>query len=481
MKKAMTAVLEGGVSIRKASAMFGVPKSTLGDRISGRVLEGSHPSRYLTDEEEEELVSFLLGCSSIGYPKTIMEVLALVQRILSSRGCPKRISYGWWEGFKKRHPNVSLRSSSALTKPRLLASSRAVIDHYFDLLEETLSENGLSDRPYQIFNMDESGMPLAPKPPKTIHKKGSKIAVSLTSSTKDQITVVCCVNAAGQCIPPMVIWDRKQLRPELTVGEVPGTVYGLANKGWMDQYLFEQWFKRHFLKYAPPVRPLLLLMDGHASHYAPDAIKFAAEEKILVFVLPPNTTHLSQPLDKGVFGPLKVAWKNACHKYMSDNPGLVVQRYVFSRLFHSAWMESMTIRNIQAGFRTTGVYPIDRNAIVLPGEEKKSLAERTGLSFIPFYTPSKRGKTSSVNEENGLASGQGDSYFQLAYKSDVASCLKVPSPLTKMPHLEEKCCARLLTSIENKEQIELKNSKKAVKGAKRSKSVSGKAEGISNG
>ena len=319
-------------------------------------------------------------------------------------------------------------------------------------------------------------MPLAPKPPKTIHKKGCKTAISLTSSTKEQVTVVSCVNAAGQCIPPMVIWNRKQLRPELTIGEVPGTVYGLSHKGWMDQCLFEQWFKRHFLRYAPPIRPLILLMDGHASHYAPDAVKLAAEEKVLIFVLPPNTTHLSQPLDKGVFGPLKVAWKNACHNYMSDNPGMVVQRYVFSRLFHSAWNEGVTMRNIQAAFRTTGVYPFNRDVIVLPGEEKKSLSERTGLSFIPFYTPSKRGKPSMVNKVDD--GSQSDALFQLEYKNDMESYLKVPSPVTRMPHLEEKACARLLTSAENLEQIELKKSKKkTVKSTKKTSVVNGKAKG----
>ena len=45
----------------------------LGDRISGRVLEGnqSGPMRYLSLEEEEELVSFIEGCAEIGYAKTV--------------------------------------------------------------------------------------------------------------------------------------------------------------------------------------------------------------------------------------------------------------------------------------------------------------------------------------------------------------------------------------------------------------------------
>ena len=96
----------------------------------------------------------------------------------------------------------------------------------------------------------------------------------------------------------MVIWDRKHLPPELAVGEIPGTIYGLSTKGWIDQELFHLWCTQHFLRYAPIVRPLLLLMDGHSSHYSPSTIKTAAKEKVILFTLPPNTTHLTQPLDK---------------------------------------------------------------------------------------------------------------------------------------------------------------------------------------
>ena len=112
-------------------------------------------------------------------------------------------------------------------------------------------------------------------------------------------------------------------------------------------------------------------MDGHSSHYSPVALKMAAEDNVILFALPPNTTHLSQPLDKGVFGPLKVAWRRVCHTYLSENPGIVVTRCVFSQLLNSVWHDSMTSKNIIAGFRTTGVYPTDRYAITLPGETKK--------------------------------------------------------------------------------------------------------------
>ena len=88
-------------------------------------------------------------------------------------------------------------------------------------------------------------MPLNPKSPKVI--VGSKVRnpCSIVSGDKTQITVVGCVSASGFCMPPMVIWDRKTLSATLSEGEVPGTTYGLSERGWMDGDLFDGWFCSH--------------------------------------------------------------------------------------------------------------------------------------------------------------------------------------------------------------------------------------------
>lgn len=88
-----------------------MPKSTLGDRISGRVTHGtlSGPSRYLSREEEDELVRFLLGCVSVGYAKSRKEVLALVQSLVANLGITKLVTSGWWESFCRRNPNLTIR------------------------------------------------------------------------------------------------------------------------------------------------------------------------------------------------------------------------------------------------------------------------------------------------------------------------------------------------------------------------------------
>ena len=126
----------------------------------------------------------------------------------------------------------------------------------------------------------------------------------MTTGDKAQITVIACVSASGATLPPMVIFDRKVLKADLTLKEVPETVYALTDNGWSNSEVFDIWFHNHFLVYAPTARPLLLLMDGHSSHYNPSTIKTAAAQQVILFCLPPHTTHIAQPLDVGCFGVL---------------------------------------------------------------------------------------------------------------------------------------------------------------------------------
>ncbi len=110
MLAAMKAVIEDGMSVRRAAELHQVPKSTLGDRISGRVLSGatSGPPSYLTSVEEEELVTFLCRVAQIGHGRTRQEVIAIVERVLSSRDNTRTVTSGWWASFVGRHPKLAL-------------------------------------------------------------------------------------------------------------------------------------------------------------------------------------------------------------------------------------------------------------------------------------------------------------------------------------------------------------------------------------
>ena len=243
------------------------------------------------------------------------------------------------------------------------AVNEVKMKQYFYLLEDTLTQNDLLNHPARIYNVDETGMPLDPKSPNILTKKGVKKVCNRTSGRKGQITVVACGNAAGQVIPPMVIYDAKKLNHAWTANEIPGTRYGLSDKGWITTVLFEGWLTEHFLDYAVPQRPLLLLLDGHSTHYQPEVIRLAREKEIIILCLPLHTTHETQPLDCGVFSSLKSHWSAVCHDFTRLNPGKVITKFNFNRLFSQAWLQAVVPANIMAGFKTCGVYPFNRSAI----------------------------------------------------------------------------------------------------------------------
>ena len=294
----------------------------------------------------------------------------MAEMIVAKKSEGRWLTNGWWQSLGSRHPILSLKMATSLSVARARASCPDSLKKYYTLLEETMNKYGLQDDPALIYNMDESGFPLDPKPLKGVFMRGEKNPCAVTGGNKSQITVVGCVSASGQCLPPMIVWPRKKMKPELAFGEVPGTVYGLVDRGWMTQHLFKCWFERHFLRYAPAARLLLLLLDGHSSHYCPETLKLAQEEDVIMFALPPNTTHLTQPLDKGVLGPLRLRWRQVVQDFRVSHPCQVVNQDNFCSLFSKSWVEAMTVMNISSGFKTTGIYPLNPNALKLPCQIK---------------------------------------------------------------------------------------------------------------
>ena len=84
--------------------------------------------------------------------------------------------------------------------------------------------------------------------------------------------------------------------------------------------------------HAVSTRPLLLLLDGHVTHYQPGVIQLAREHWVSILCLPLHTTHETQPLDCGVFAPHKSHWNQVCHDFLQQNPGEVVTKFNFNPL-----------------------------------------------------------------------------------------------------------------------------------------------------
>ena len=77
----------------------------------------------------------------------------------------------------------------------------------------------------------------------------------------------------------------------------------------------------------------------------------------------PNATHLVQPLDKGVFGPLKTAWYTTVRKNTRENPGQPIGKRNFVAKLAEAHLAFYKPSIIINSFRSSGIYPVSRAAV----------------------------------------------------------------------------------------------------------------------
>ena len=125
----------------RAATMYGVPRSTLKDRLSGRVVHGHKfgPRQYLDPNEEMELTDFLISSAKCGYGKTRREVMSIVEKVATDKKILKgnKISNGWWRRFLEMQKSLlSLRRGDATCHLRLSAINEETLNHYFDMLED---------------------------------------------------------------------------------------------------------------------------------------------------------------------------------------------------------------------------------------------------------------------------------------------------------------------------------------------------------
>ena len=190
---------------------------------------------------------------------------------------------------------------------RARCSKRETLDNYYKELLVILQKYDLLDKPHRIFNVDETGVSCEHIPPKIVSARG-RTPLAITSDRSATTTIISCISAIRQTLPPYMIFKGKKITDNLLAGGLPWTQCTMSDSGWSNSKTFQTYLTEHFLKYVPTHKddPLLLLYDGHRSHVNVPLIEWAEIHNVILFLLPAHTSHLTQPLDVGVFGPFKM-------------------------------------------------------------------------------------------------------------------------------------------------------------------------------
>uniref|UniRef100_A0A8C2ZHE7 HTH CENPB-type domain-containing protein n=1 Tax=Cyclopterus lumpus TaxID=8103 RepID=A0A8C2ZHE7_CYCLU len=344
----------GRLTLRQAAQLFGVPKSSLSDRVSGRVSSDCVLGQrtLLTPADEDSLAEYCLYSASYGFPLTKPQVLAHALAIYNERhqAAPRTVlGQTWWINFREwHHHRLTARTPDIIDRGRASCAKRGPIEEYFRLLTTTLEEHGLREKPRQIYNCDETGFQLDSSRRKVIVPRGTKHAYRQAQGTRDHITILACLNAGGEDVPPFIIYKGGYPGGPYNKKGVPDALYGKSPAGYIDSELFRKWFVGHFLKFAMKERPLLLLMDGHQSHLDPELVRAAQREGVILLCLPPHTSHILQPLDVSFFGPLKADFSGVSGDLSAMSHSFLVSKKEFSRVLRDSY-QRVKDRRLEGG------------------------------------------------------------------------------------------------------------------------------------
>ena len=372
LQSAVESVNKDGRKVLEASKTFGVPRTTLADKVNGRHTGTYGGTTALSGEDEEALVQYILYMASIGHPLTVPEVKCFAWSVGKRSSNPLCFSENgpsdkWWRGFKRRHLRITLRKPDKLDRRRKAMSKPSVMKSHFDQLKEVLENSDLLDKPSHIFNVDETGMDMDSQTGKVVVDRNSKHPYQESGGQREHITANVCCSASGLVLPPMIIFERCFPSGHYSQSGPDSCLYAKSPNGYMDGELFKSWFTKIFLPHTAHLRPAVLILDGHGSHLTIDVIDLAREHNVILYCLPPHTTHLLQPLDVSVFKSLKSQFSKLCGqvKLLTIGTATVinVNRGNFTVLFREAFEKSMCISSIKNGFRKCGVYPFSPEAI----------------------------------------------------------------------------------------------------------------------
>ena len=314
-----------------------------------------------TNEEELQFVGHIIAVSNYGFPVDTFDLRCIVKSYLDRCGKkemrfknnnPRR---DWAEGFMKRHEDVLTQRTVKNISHSRAVKNEEVVNNFSDNLEQELS--GIP--PTHIYKYDETNLVDDPGAGKIITKRGTKYPERIQNSSKACTSIMVCGNAVGDVVPPYINYKAEKIWSTWTENGPSGARYNRTKSGWFDGITFEDWFTSLLLPILKRQEgPKAIIGDNLSSHINMEVLRLCRENNIKFTALPPNATHLLQPLDVAYFRPMKVVWRKVLKEWKETAAGsrcTSVPKDQFPTLLKKLWDNMHTgPENLIAGFSQVG-------------------------------------------------------------------------------------------------------------------------------
>jgi hypothetical protein len=201
-----------------------------------------------------------------------------------------------------------------------------------------------------------------------------KIKGALQTGSRDWITVIACICQDGTYQPPAIIFqghgnlqtswvqdfDRKRHICCMT-----STPSGFTNEKLAMEWLTKIWDPATRAKANDGKDWRLIWLDGHNSHVSLQFLEWCGNNRVLIAVFPPHSTHRLQPLDVSLFCPLAIRYSQNLENWIQTTGGSFnSSQRDFLGLFWPAFERSFTRKNILSGWAKTGLAPFKPDVVL---------------------------------------------------------------------------------------------------------------------
>ncbi|CAG8627368.1 9882_t:CDS:1, partial [Ambispora leptoticha] len=274
--------------------------------LSGRSRKAAYPLL------EDELLEYIKKKREEKCTVTTSMIIKKAKDLGTSLGLSDiKFSRGWAETFKQRHKLVK-RARTQIAQKVPEDMPQTVINFLRIAREKTYN----IEKKF-IISFDETPMWFDMPQNSTIDFKGvHEVTVKLTGSDKLRFTVVLSYTAAGEKLPPMVIFKLKK-KPK---GKFPrNIVVATAPSANMTQDLMISTFIPRVVWARPNSffkSKGIIFFDAHRSHNRDGVIRKLNSEGLDILEIPGGTTCVLQPLDVSVNKPFKNGMQRRWEEWM---------------------------------------------------------------------------------------------------------------------------------------------------------------------
>ena len=225
------------------------------------------------------------------------------------------------------------------------------------MYKSLLLQYELNYKPFNIWNIDETGLPDIPREQKVVGVTGEAASQTVAGEKPVNTMLLMYVSAGGLAMPPMVIFKGSKLDADWREAAPSGYVIRASKTGYIESKLFAEYGEK-FIQFTKEKKldkngKHLLLLDSHSSHsFNLYFMQYMKAHDVEVLCFPPHCMHLMQPLDDVPFKGLKKAYQREILDYNFHFSAKKLSKLEFFRVLILAYTKSMSEKAIKAGFET---------------------------------------------------------------------------------------------------------------------------------